>query len=62
MNKTVLNYVCLDCGFIFILPRPSKESMCGLYTDGKFSEKFRGNKLPTEANSEEIEIVENSVK
>jgi transcription elongation factor Elf1 len=26
-NKTVLNYICDNCGFVFILPRSSSEEL-----------------------------------
>lgn len=49
-HKNVLkNYICNNCGFVFILPRPSTQKHQDLYREGQFSEKARNLSAPDDA-------------
>ena len=48
-NKVVNNYICNNCGFVFILPRPSTQKHQDLYQEGQFSENARNLSVPDDA-------------
>lgn len=48
-NKIVNNYVCNNCGFVFILPRPSQQKHQDLYQEGQFSSAARNLSAPDDA-------------
>jgi SAM-dependent methyltransferase/polysaccharide pyruvyl transferase WcaK-like protein len=55
-NKEVLNYICNNCGFIFILPRPSVQEIESLYKENLFSLSNRGTSVPDERKFFQSEI------
>lgn len=57
MKKKVYNYICDNCGFIFILPRPSKEKYQELYEKGQFSQKERKLSTPDDKKFEQCERI-----
>ncbi len=48
-NKEVRNYICNNCGFVFILPRPSAQKHQDLYQEGQFSSTARSLSAPDDA-------------
>ena len=48
-NKIVHNYICNNCGFVFILPRPSTQKHQDLYQEGQFSSVERTLSTPDDA-------------
>ncbi|MGK7951179.1 MAG: methyltransferase domain-containing protein [Xenococcaceae cyanobacterium] len=48
-NKVVHNYICNNCGFVFILPRPSTQKHQDLDREGQFSENTRNLSAPDDA-------------
>lgn len=45
-NKHVENFVCQNCGFVMILPRPTGEFLDTQYKDSTFSKEARGSHTP----------------
>jgi|GEM_PF-537559 len=45
-NQIVHNHICNQCGFTFVLPRPSGEKIETLYKDGLFSRNERSSSVP----------------
>ncbi len=45
-GKSLNNYVCKNCGFVFVLPRPGSSKMTEVYKAGKFSMEARGMGRP----------------
>ncbi|MBE9166958.1 methyltransferase domain-containing protein [Pleurocapsales cyanobacterium LEGE 06147] len=48
-NKVVHNYICNNCGFVFILPRPSAQKHQDWYQEGQFSSTERNLSAPDDA-------------
>lgn len=45
-NKKVNNFICENCGFVMILPRPKPEFLDDQYKDSAFSKEARGSYAP----------------
>ena len=45
-NKYLENYVCDNCGFIYVLPRHTNERVDALYKNGEFSKEARKLERP----------------
>jgi polysaccharide pyruvyl transferase WcaK-like protein/SAM-dependent methyltransferase len=43
---TLHNYICENCGFVFVYPRPSEEIIQDTYVKSGFSAQARGNVIP----------------
>jgi 2-polyprenyl-3-methyl-5-hydroxy-6-metoxy-1,4-benzoquinol methylase len=56
-NKTVLNYICENCGFVFILPRLSSEDLDLLYKENTFSKNERGVSAPDDKKFSQCENI-----
>jgi SAM-dependent methyltransferase len=41
-NEDIKNYICENCGFVFIYPRPSESELEELYSHSEFSKTARG--------------------
>ncbi len=56
-DKEVNNYVCANCGFVFVLPRPSIKKHEEQYKEGKFSQEARGSAKPEEKKFKHAEAL-----
>lgn len=59
-GKTVHNYICNRCGFIFILPRPSLVRLEDLYKEGNFSQGERNLLAPDDSKFKQCENIARS--
>ncbi|TSD66474.1 methyltransferase domain-containing protein [Inquilinus sp. KBS0705] len=56
-GKDVNNFICGECGFVFVLPRPSEEVKVELYKEGLFSLEGRGSLAPDDAKFKKTEAL-----
>lgn len=56
-NKTVYNYICNQCGFVFILPRPDSLKLKTLYEEGEFSRTERNLSVPDDQKFNQSEQI-----
>lgn len=59
-NKTIYNYICNQCGFVFILPRPSLIELKTLYKEGEFSRAERNLIVPDDQKFSQCEQIARS--
>lgn len=55
-GASVMNYVCEDCGFVYILPRLTESDVEDLYKQGDFAQEARGARLPGVAKYAQCEV------
>ncbi|QUY45227.1 methyltransferase domain-containing protein [Acaryochloris marina S15] len=55
--KNVKNYICEQCGFVFVLPRPSATELENLYAGGGFSRNERSLHKPDDAKFKQCEAL-----
>ncbi|MEM8524279.1 MAG: methyltransferase domain-containing protein, partial [Bacteroidota bacterium] len=54
-NKKVENFVCNNCGFVMVLPRPNTEFFDEQYKDSQFSKEARGSQRPDKKKLEQTD-------
>lgn len=54
-GDNILNYICEDCSFVFVYPRPSNDELEQLYQKSTFSEKNREGTNPDEKKFRDCE-------